>query len=72
MAVLRRADRMQWLDHRDDERDLLRPHPPGTFKVRRFERQPQSELLLLVRSSQADDGRLRQGRFVVQICGDPP
>ncbi len=45
MAILRREDRMKWLDHGDQEMDLLKPLPPGTFKVRRWERQPQGELL---------------------------
>lgn len=46
MAVLRRDDRMRWLDHDGDEQDLLRPLPPGTFKVRGWERQPQRALLV--------------------------
>jgi putative SOS response-associated peptidase YedK len=46
MAVLRRADRMQWLDHDSREEDVLGPVPPGTFEVRRLERRAQGELLL--------------------------
>lgn len=46
MAVLRREDRMRWLDHDGDEQDLLRPLPSGTVKARRWERQPQGELLV--------------------------
>jgi putative SOS response-associated peptidase YedK len=46
MAVLRRVDRMQWLDYRGGEKEQFRPLPPNAFNVRRFERQPQSELLL--------------------------
>lgn len=45
MAVVRREDRMRWLDHAEEE-NLLRPLSAGTFKVRRWERQPQGELLL--------------------------
>jgi len=33
MAVLRREERMAWLDLTHPEAELLRPLPPGTFKV---------------------------------------
>jgi putative SOS response-associated peptidase YedK len=45
MAVLRRVDRMRWLDHGYEEKDLLRQLRAGTFRVRHCERQPQGELL---------------------------
>lgn len=37
MAVLRRGDRMRWLDYGDEENNLLKPLPAGMFKVRHLE-----------------------------------
>ncbi|TIO24017.1 SOS response-associated peptidase [Mesorhizobium sp.] len=44
MAVLRREDRMAWLDRTCREEELLRPLPPRTFKVRLWDEPRQAEL----------------------------
>jgi putative SOS response-associated peptidase YedK len=36
MAVLRRDERMDWLDLKRSEDDVLRPLPPGSFRVSRL------------------------------------
>ncbi|RUV30715.1 SOS response-associated peptidase [Mesorhizobium sp. M5C.F.Ca.IN.020.32.2.1] len=44
MAVLRREDRMAWLDRTCREDELLRPLPPRTFKARLWDEPRQAEL----------------------------
>ncbi|CDX24389.1 conserved hypothetical protein [Mesorhizobium plurifarium] len=44
MAVLRREDRMAWLDRTCREEELLRPLPPRTFNVRVWDEPRQAEL----------------------------
>lgn len=45
MAVIRREQRMAWLDRTDHDEDLLRPLPAGTFKVASQRNRPrQAEL----------------------------
>lgn len=43
MAVLRRDQRMAWLDRTCQEDSLLRPLPSGSFKVRAWDDRPQVE-----------------------------
>lgn len=45
MAVLRRDQRMAWLDRTCREDELLQPLPPGTFKVRLWDEPRQVELV---------------------------
>ena len=40
MAVIRRADRLGWLDHEAAESAMLRPLPPRTFQVEQVEGPP--------------------------------
>jgi putative SOS response-associated peptidase YedK len=44
MAVVRRDERMAWLDQTCPEHEVLRPLPPGSFKVRLWEARRQAEL----------------------------
>jgi putative SOS response-associated peptidase YedK len=44
MAVVRRDERMAWLDQTCPEDEVLRPLPPGSFKVRLREARRQAEL----------------------------
>lgn len=44
MAVLRRDQRMAWLDRTRREDELLQPLAPGTFKVRLWDEPRQAEL----------------------------
>lgn len=37
VAVIRRADRWNWLDHLKPQDDLLSPHPKGTFGIEQIE-----------------------------------
>jgi putative SOS response-associated peptidase YedK len=47
MAVLRRLQRMEWLDLSRSEHELLQPSPIGTFRVERaIARQAQTALAL--------------------------
>ncbi|RWJ00044.1 SOS response-associated peptidase [Mesorhizobium sp.] len=46
MAVLRRDQRMAWLDRTAREADVLRPLPPGSLKVRPWNSARQTEFAL--------------------------
>lgn len=47
MAVLRRDERVDWLDLKRSEDDVLRPLPPGSFRVSRLHQGRAQPMLVL-------------------------
>lgn len=47
MTVLRRDERMDWLDMKRPEEDVLRPLPPGSFRVSRLHQGRAQPMLVL-------------------------